>query len=54
MCDHTNAKVIESTGGITEGHFTEHYKCPCGATGTVTGRAEQPASEWNRSGEVFQ
>ena len=54
MCDHTAAHVVDSEGGITEGKFVEQYECPCGATGTIRGRAEEPAEHWSRTGEIFR
>jgi hypothetical protein len=54
MCDHTAAHVVDSEGGITEGKFVERYSCPCGATGTIRGRAEEPAEHWSRTGEIFR
>jgi len=52
-CDHSAAKCVNSTEPKDEGRFREEYECPCGATGTITGREEAPPSEWNRYGEVF-
>jgi len=55
MCDHSAARVVDSEGGITEGEFVEHYECPnCGGTGTIRGRAEEPAKNWSRTGEIFR
>ena len=54
MCDHNAAQVVDSSGGIESGKFVEKYKCECGATGTIRGNAEDPASEWVRTGEVFR
>jgi hypothetical protein len=42
-----------SEGGTTEGKFSEVYECANGHTGRVSGRAEAPAQEWNRTGAVF-
>jgi len=37
-----------------EGYFMEKWECEtCGATGTVSGREEQPPSEWNKYGACF-
>jgi len=54
MCDHTAAHVVDSEGGITEGKFVEHYECPCGATGVITGNEQDDPKAWNKSGEVFR
>lgn len=53
MCDHNAAQCIDSTGGIERGHFVEVYECECGATGRISGHAENP-STWVRTGEVFR
>lgn len=53
QCNHDKAELVESSGGVKEGTFTERYKCPCGATGTIRGDAEAPATEWTRTGRVF-
>lgn len=53
MCDHSMARCVDSTDPKDEGRFIEHYECPCGATGTITGREEDPVHEWTRSGRVF-
>jgi hypothetical protein len=52
-CDHQLARCVESTEATDEGRFREDYECPCGATGVITGREEDPAHKWNRYGEVF-
>ncbi len=52
-CDHSAAQVVDSQGGTTEGRFKEKYECPCGATGYVSGNAEEPPQQWNRWGRVF-
>jgi len=37
-----------------EGYFREEYKCThCSARGYVSGREEQPPSEWNKYGGAF-
>ena len=54
MCDHKAAHVVDSSGGIESGKFVEEYECPCGATGTIRGNAEDPADSWSRTGEIFQ
>ena len=53
QCDHRAAQIVDSDGGTTEGRFTEHYECPCGATGAIRGDAAAPPREWTRTGEVF-
>jgi len=53
MCDHQNAKCVDSTGGTKEGRFKEEYECVCGAKGWIEGEASAPAHEWNRYGRVF-
>jgi len=54
MCDHQNAKCVETEDpSENTGHFSEHYECPCGATGTIYGKEEQPPNEWDKVGEVF-
>jgi hypothetical protein len=54
QCDHSAAQCVESTGGLKRGRFCEEYRCECGATGQVRGRAEDPPQEWQRYGEVFR
>jgi len=53
MCDHSNARCVESTDPKAEGRFVEQYECPCGATGTITGLEQEQPSNWDRYGEVF-
>jgi len=54
QCGSLEVIVVESSGGIKHGSFREKHECQmCGATGTVSGQAEAPASEWNRYGGVF-
>jgi len=53
QCDHSAAMIVEQSGGTKEGAFVEQYECPCGATGTITGQADEPPKHWNRTGEVF-
>jgi len=37
------------------GYFREEYKCVnCNARGYVSGQEEQPSTEWNRYGGVFE
>lgn len=53
-CEQGIVAVVEQSGGIEEGPFTEIHKCNyCGATGTIRGRAEKPPREWERTGAVF-
>lgn len=53
QCGALEVVVTDSSGGTT-GSFRETHECQmCGATGTVSGQAEAPASEWNRYGRVF-
>jgi len=47
-------EITDSTGGTTDGHFTETHECiECGATGTVSGEAGKMPQNWNRYGTVF-
>ena len=53
-CDHTNAKIVDQSGGTKEGSFVEHYECQlCGARGTIKGQAGDPPQQWQRTGPVF-
>jgi hypothetical protein len=53
-CDCDKIKCRKSTGGTDEGKFTERYICEyCGATGTITGRAENPPRDWRSRGDLF-
>ena len=54
MCDHQNARCVDSTPASDEGRFYERYECPCGATGVITGNEQDDPKAWNRSGEVFR
>jgi len=54
MCDHQNARCVDSTEPKDKGQFREEYKCPCGATGVITGNEQDHPDEWNRAGEVFR
>lgn len=48
------ATVLDTQeGGTTEGRFTERYECANGHVGHVRGEASAPATEWRRSGAVF-
>jgi hypothetical protein len=29
------------------------YECPCGATGMITGKEQEPPQHWSKTGEVF-
>jgi hypothetical protein len=43
-----------STGAVEDGRFTEKFLCDdCGATGTISGRAEEPPRQWTTSGGLF-
>jgi hypothetical protein len=55
-CKKCNAatQVVESTGGIERGEFTETHECANGHTGTVSGDASDPPHLWSRTGEVFE
>ena len=47
-------EMIDSEGGVTEGHFTERYECVnCGATGRITGDVDEPARQWDCYGPAF-
>jgi transposase-like protein len=47
-------ELVDETGGVENGRFREEYRCvACGATGTVTGKAEASPPEWTRVGRVF-
>jgi len=47
-------ELTQSSGGVKEGQFTEQYKCvQCGATGRISGHAEDPAHQWRHSGRAF-
>lgn len=53
-CGSTEIRCVDSEGAVMSGPFTEEYECQqCGATGTISGRAEDTGDEWERSGEVF-
>jgi hypothetical protein len=47
--------ICEESHGGTSGRFREEWECQhCGAAGTVKGVAEQPESEWTKTGMVFE
>lgn len=53
-CDSRDIECADSTGGVVDGRFTEKYLCnDCGATGSISGRAEEPAKEWRARGDLF-
>lgn len=53
-CGEGPVALEDSTGGTTEGRFTERYECQfCGATGRIEGEAGAPSSTWSRRGRVF-
>lgn len=37
-----------------EGSFLEVYECPNGHKGVVSGREEEPASQWDHWGEAYE
>jgi len=53
-CDHVDAQCVESSDPKDEGTFHEHYECPCGATGYITGHEDEPPAQWTETGEVFR
>jgi hypothetical protein len=53
-CDNDEIKCRKSTGGVDDGKFTERFICRhCGATGTITGRAENQPQDWRTRGDLF-
>jgi len=56
LCETCGAAVSleESEGGTKSGKFSETYECANGHMGWISGEASNPASEWNRTGQVFQ
>lgn len=47
-------QMVKSEGATKEGHFKEVYECAQGHRGYVNGKAEEPATQWRRYGQVFQ
>jgi len=54
-CGSDLVKPVDVDEPQDEGRFMEKWECQyCGATGTVSGREEQPPSEWNKYGGAFE
>lgn len=53
-CGSAAVELVDESGATGSGPFTETWECGhCGARGTVTGDAAEPAQRWTRTGGVF-
>jgi len=54
-CEKCGAPVAmtDEDGGVKEGRFEEKYECVSGHLGWISGKAEAPAQDWDRTGTVF-